>query len=300
MAAAAPLLLLLLALLLVPPAVRPLNHSQALAEALVACYDPAALGPLVSQVDGREFRPSPRMCLASRTMEGHVARAAAVGGRLTRCEGGGGLQLTVIGGSVSCGVCQAKHKDRTCLTRNGAGKQGCLEEAFPKLLEDALNRLFPCPRRHVVVNRCRPASGSDFHATQMGQYMKATGETALQMTDVVIVETTMNDVQELLRRHKHAHNRAGLIQFYTEALVRQLLLLPKRPLLLYLHASWRDWDSGPPYHNDAAHIHAPVLEYYHVPQVSAMAALQPLHAPAQRDWLAKYYFCDGKAHPTDL
>eukprot|EP00667_Euglena_gracilis_P007017 EG_transcript_7086 len=293
-----------LTLLLVLPAVQPGNHTHALADALVTCHDPQASGPLVSRVNGHEFRPTAEMCLASRALEGHVGRAAAVAARLARCEGGGGLQVTVFGGSVSCGRCLTDHKDRVCLGQPKRSWYGleCRKEAYPKLLEDALNLAFPCPRRHIVVNRCRSGSGSDFFVSQMGQYMKDRGETALEMADLVIAETSTNDVMDLAKHHKtQLHNRTALIQFFTEALVRQLLLLPKRPLLLYLHASWRNYagrDSAPPYHNDAAHAHAHVLKYYHIPQVSAMAALQPLYAPARRDWLTRFYFCDAPGHPT--
>mmetsp|Transcript_80177 Transcript_80177/g.259122 ORF Transcript_80177/g.259122 Transcript_80177/m.259122 type:complete len:282 (-) Transcript_80177:415-1260(-) len=65
--------------------------------------------------------------------------------------------------------------------------------------------------------------------------------------------------------------------------------------------AFKDWQEAarPPYHHDAMFAHLTILQYYDVPQLSVLNALQPLTSLKQRQWLKSTYFADAH-HPTQL
>ena len=259
-----------------------------------------------------EYSLTADMCRAAWRIRGHVDRFARI--RL-KLEKGIPVIIAPFGGSVSCGrnlTPSNARPDRLCTDYN-RGTQvyiECKHEAYPAMLQQALNELYPAksnnctePGRHEkknltgchrVLNFCHPGMGSDKVVSSVVKEHKT-----LLQADLVIVETTRNDIKELLQTHNSSQDAIG---HYTEILVRQLLWLKNEPAIIYLHAAWR-FGTPPaevaPFHTNAAEQHRHVLDYYNIPQVSMMAIFQPLYSTEQREWIRNVYFNDC-CHPSRL
>ena len=268
---------------------------------LDSCYLTSVFGRPIPLKGQAEFNLSEEMCGAAWRVQGHVDRFAAIQSKLKTHSP---LTVAVFGGSVSCGRNMAPshiRPDRLCATYNRTQVyMECKHEAYPARIQQALDILYPvrvggnhstkATGSHRVLNFCHSGMGTDKVVTVVAARHKE-----LLEADLVIVETSSNDVNELAA----AHSDPGAIVQYTEILVRQLLWLSNRPAIVYLHAAWRISPEKPPFHIDAAEQHRHVLDYYNIPQVSVMAVFQPLYSAAQRKWVREVYFND-KWHPSRI
>ena len=117
--------------------------------------------------------------------------------------------------------------------------------------------------------------------------------------DVVVVETSINDVAELADSHSrdlHLHPD-DRIRKYTELLLLQILGLTPRPAVLWLTASSRNgpWAGGPRT-SDAAWLHAPVMAHHGVHMVSLVDALGPFVTPRQQQFFSYDFRVDSWGH----
>ena len=118
-------------------------------------------------------------------------------------------------------------------------------------------------------------AGSDFWVSQVIAW-HGLREHPLWSADLIIVETSLNDVSLTSKQTTKACPEIAEIQKNTELLVRLLSRSPAKPALLWLSASWRNFMGPPPYHNDASTDYLRILRYYHVPQVMCQSkASQP-------------------------
>lgn len=231
------------------------------------CYNKSLFGiasPLVTLESIEEYNMSKSMCLASRIFIGDYPNKEVISNKLLHCnQHHQNLLVYVLGGSVTCGRnVDISRPDRLCNHQYNISYE-CKEESYPALLEKALNRLYPCINKpHVVRNVCKSGCGSDYHVESMGLYMKEQSNQSIKYADLIIIETTTNDVHELISNSiKKQKIIIKPVHFYTEVLLRQLLQLTQQPSLLYLHAAWRDFTKPPNYHRDSSYIQRTILKY---------------------------------------
>ena len=123
------------------------------------CYNNSAFGPAVGGYGNwtnGSYELSWEMCQRS-WLGSFGVNIAGIQQALSCRHNGTGLRVVVLGGSVSCGVCKPRplpRPDSTCPVgeRNNSP---CLEDAYPRLLERALNLIYPCPTMHRVTNLCQ-------------------------------------------------------------------------------------------------------------------------------------------------
>ena len=78
-----------------------------------------------------------------------------------------------------------------------------------------------------------------------------------------------------------------------------LLRAPNRPAMIWLEASWRHhgkMHDHAPYHVGAELLHAPVLQYYDVPQLAMIKALGSQAAGVNRQWIRTHFLSDNCCH----
>lgn len=223
---------------------------------------------------------------ASRILVGERGRLSSTHALQLRCKHERGLRIVILGGSVSCGrsyPTKAKQRSAPC---GGVGGN-CKRDAWPALLEAALNSGGgpscssqkadggAAGRRaayHAVSNLCQGAVGSDFWAGWISSWRSNPQLAPLIEADVVIVETALNDIDDVILPSNSSRTAASTslaVLTWTEILVRQLLALPSRPALYWLAASWR------PSYESAEAGHHTILHHYGLPHLSLARALQP-------------------------
>lgn len=177
------------------------------------------------------------------------------------------------------------------------------------MLQELLNRHFPCnktssnssdtaPKIHQVLNLALSATASDTHLSRIQSWL-ATQENIIWHSDLLIVESAVNDVEELEWYKVTKAGPVAAIQITTEVLIRQVRATLLNIGILYLGSTWRnflDKDVKPPYYYDAVDFHLPVTKYYGVDHISMRDAFQPFAAHEYRAWLASEFF-NGELHP---
>ena len=134
--------------------------------------------------------------------------------------------------------------------------QPSLDCLWPQQLQNILTGCAASTEHFSVTNICQNGLGSDAAAKLAAQALSAADEhdssrpldavafkaQLLRRADIILVETAVNDILELLERSPQdgvGIDAAQVISVYTEALVRMLLQLPKSPLLLWVAAGRR-------------------------------------------------------------
>lgn len=276
------------------------------------CFDELTFGRAWGGNNGTEAHKdytgevlTPRsVCDAARTVTGADEALDRLRRKLGECERD--LTIVALGGSVSCGRnTERTRSDHLCPEQDRLYE--CKEQSFPALLGQAI-----ATRRQAlcggggdggdggdggggigtvrVMNHCRSAAGSNFFVSWI-----ASSPDAFHNADLVVVETSTNDVHETLRDHKERFgntvqggemNITSQVQGWTELLARMLLALPSRPALVWAAAAWRDWepDKEPPYHYCAVDMHRPVLAHYAIPQLSMLKVVGDMNELAVRTW----------------
>jgi hypothetical protein len=206
--------------------------------------------------------------------------------------------VLTIGGSVTCGV-------------GAAGRE------WPVALVDVLATVLPdCTggTEHVVHNGCQRSASSDHWVDLLsvldegdrGRSVwggRKRSQFFVSDYDLVILETTVNDVGDLERLDKDASN-TGLTpalrsQKYTELLIR--LLLEAGTCVMYFSVASRanDWKSPGPRRPDVTLAQVEVARHYNVPYISMLDAYGPLKTNEARKSWHKLYYALG-FHPNQL
>lgn len=138
----------------------------------------------------------------------NTARASA---RLNECADGKGLNIYVVGGSVSAGgkVSQCSSPGgqiTTACKQDNQTREGrfqsleCKALSWTSKLEQALNNHFPCSGagnvKHTVLNHARSAVASDFW---FAHFMAARADPThpIHSADIILLETSANDVSDI-------------------------------------------------------------------------------------------------------
>ena len=288
------------------------------------------VAPLWSHASNRSFSLTPQQCDAATTNWG-APPGPAWGGRVAgggAGAGAGGLIVVVLGGSVSCAQNQGKRRDPDVTAPpKSYPVDPTNEAAWPNQLQRLL-RSCPIARGAAtaqVLNFCANGEGSDSWLAGVGAALTNGHQVrweALRRADIVLVETGMNDVKELMDT-TYRYNFAGMndvkglmdresprgeprqrqsVEVYTEALARVLLALPKGPLLLWVEASTRPSRSSVNRRTlvrvDAAASHWNVLRRYGIGQVSALDAIGAMPGGGAPFFFS--HFVQDEAHPSRL
>ena len=219
--------------------------------------------PLHSVVRDVTYALSARQCAASTTNWGVRPRS--------------GIDLStivVLGGSVSCNRNVGNRTDADASAEPQAPDAPLADSGWPQQLAAILRW---CGEQSVkVVNLCKGSTGTDYWLNRLRF------DRAVRDATVVIVETANNDAD---------HEQTEVL---TEAMVRRLRELPKRPFMLWLAASFnREW------HTSAELRQLKIVREYGVGQVSVLNALRPSRDAATQAFIGDVYFQDG-IHPSKL
>ena len=185
-------------------------------------------------------------------------------------------QIVILGGSVSCNRNTGDRSDADTVNGNvGNPTRRAAQQGWTRDLEDILR---VCSGRDEVnvVNLCMPAVGTEYFLGRLKV------DDAVQRATVVLVETAVND-------DDNERTEAA-----TEAMVRALLALPRRPFLLWVAASLtRELEAV------AELRHLRVVREYGVGQVSVPNALRPSHDAAVQAFIRDVYLQDH-VHPSRI
>ena len=223
------------------------------------------------------------------------------GRALSLLQHGQCLQIMAIGGSVTCGHCLDRNSTQLPSERT----------AWPSALANLLNNELPCHNssgmlsNHVVTNVCAGGWSTALWLERISASLRSNEDlhAALTTADVIIVETAVNDIEELRRHDMRASARDQplpvLIMRATELLVNILLTLDNKPSIVYLGASSRAlWGGGPRHSGDAILDQLEVVRLYNIPYVSAIEGLGPFTTAVGRSWFLDVYRCDLCCHPA--
>ena len=162
-----------------------------------------AVAPLWSNVSNRAFTLTQQQCDAATTNWG----APPVWGGRVAGGSTGRLTVVVLGGSVSCAQNQGRRRDPdvTALPKSYP-VDPTNEAAWPHQLQQLLQS---CRAQGAatmqVLNLCANGEGSDSWVAGVGAALtnvKQVRFEALRRADVVLVETGVNDVKELLEKER--------------------------------------------------------------------------------------------------
>ena len=134
-----------------------------------------------------------------------------------------------------------------------AHMDNCPEQecGYPHLLQELLNLHFPCnktssnssdtaPKIHQVLNLALSATASDTHLSRIQSWL-ATRENIIWHSDLLIVESAVNDVEELEWYKVTKAGPVAAIQITTEVLIRQVRATLPNIGILYLGSTWRNF-----------------------------------------------------------
>jgi len=215
------------------------------------------------------------------------------------------VRVIIMGGSIS----------------EGQGLHGL--DNYAKHLERALNVQYPdcfssveVRGSHAVENMAVRGKGTNYWVNRMAERNGAIRR-RLQVADLVIVETAVNDIKGLtnlgptLSWGKETRNKkCGVVQIYTEILIHQFLGIFRSRRhnfpVLWFTASWRLGDRGfgesdrlnesshyPTRHaNEQARM---VLKHYDFPQSSMLDLFMPLSSKSKRQFVGTNFISDIKA-----
>ena len=213
---------------------------------------------------------------------------------LQKLQGRQCLQVTALGGSVTCGASLSPHDD---------APRG-VEDAWPAVLATFLNNDYPCQdsgfTEHKVSNLCQGGRSSDVWIDLiLARDLQLHAQ--LANSDIVVVETAVNDIEELLERYPAAGTSVPPVRHKTEILLNQLLWAAPHAALIWLGTSHRGhaWsgDSNQS-RGDAVKDHLVVTKHYNIPHVSAVDGLGPFTDEKQQDWFHNVFRTDGCCHLT--
>ena len=213
---------------------------------------------------------------------------------LEKVQGTQCLRITALGGSVTCGKSLSPHDD---------APRG-VQDAWPAVLASLLNDHYPCHgsgvAEHKVSNLCQGGRSSDVWVDLL---LASDPQLRVRLaeSDLVIVETAVNDIEELLSRIPAAGSSVPPIRHKTEILLHQLLRAAPHAAIMWLGTSHRGlaW-SGDHNHSrgDAVQEHLVVTKHYNIPHVSAVDGLGPFVTQKQQDWFHNVFRTDGCCHLT--
>jgi hypothetical protein len=173
-----------------------------------------------------------------------------------------------------------------------------MNAALPCKLDGALSS-------HKVENVCAGGVSTDVWVERISQSLHE--DTAMRMilhdADVIMVETSVNDVNELVKKTKN--NDVGdpdlRIKRYTEILINLLLSLPNNPSVIFIGASSRGtWHGAYPRTTDAVHAQLGVTKKYGLPHISAIDGLGPFNTHVATTWFENVYRVDVCCHVTSF
>jgi len=273
------------------------------------CWSTETFGRAISPVDNQEYIMTPSMCEASQTnWGGENMDIPRVADKLFRCVGTKGLVIYALGSSITCGSGPrhpSKHKihaDAPCFTFTKHEQPGCKLDAWPQKLEEAINVHHPCLNmRHKVINQCAGGRGSEYWVQEIAA-IRWNVTHPLLSADVILIEAAASD----------AHLEGDSVQKNTELLVRMLQGLPKKPMLMWITASWHSalcpgsackdyWlNMGMERPVTAESVHLSVLKKYGIPHLSMLQPMNPWRNSLSRhQFITEVYQTDG-IHPTRL
>jgi hypothetical protein len=218
------------------------------------------------------------------------------------------ITIVVIGGSVTCAG-----------TRNRLRRDAprSVKDSYTHVLENVLNRRYPgCIRspdeyqrflpfrkansinQHIVDNRCHGGVGTGHWIDAVASWKSnnAHNNDTMDLTDLVIVETAVNDYEDHQQLHSATELLLRILQKLKNSFAHQLE--PEiGPALLFLGVStvarepWKE-------RGDTLLDQLLITKAYGVPHLSLIDAFRPLESPLERYWLNDIYRGDDTTHIT--
>ncbi|GIM11711.1 hypothetical protein Vretimale_15142 [Volvox reticuliferus] len=217
------------------------------------------------------------------------------------------IRIAVIGGSVTCGVGMQR----------GA-------PTYAALFEQQVRLAFPCEGQHIVTEICKGGRASDYWV----DFLVGRQEILLADLDLVVVDTAMNDIHELVSHvSQDDADTNTLIRDHTEILMSLILQKSNRvsevlaatqssactkestytriwtgAAAIWLGTSTRRekiWRGPLPRSTDAVHAQLPVAIAHGIPYISVIDGLGPFSSTASQQWLNYSWYVEPTwdAHP---
>ncbi|GIM11717.1 hypothetical protein Vretimale_15150 [Volvox reticuliferus] len=188
---------------------------------------------------------------------------------------------------------------------------------YPSLFEHLLNSAFPCKGQHNINVTSKGATATDYWI----DYLVGQQEVLLADYDLVVVDTAMNDVRELvMRAGRGAADPDAFIRFHTEILMSLILQKSNRvsevlaatqssactkestytriwtgAAAIWLGTSTRRdkiWRGPLPRSTDAVHTQLPVAIAHGIPYISVIDGLGPFSSTASQQWLKNEWYTE--------
>jgi hypothetical protein len=144
-------------------------------------------------------------------------------------------------------------------------------------------------------NHCRRGVGSSYWVDRMLDY-KNNPKEEIYFADIIFVESAVND--EVYDHDFTTEDRYNMdgdpVMQETEMLIRLLMLLPKKPYLIWVGASSKS--RVPP---KSIESQLAVTIPYMVPHIDIVHSFIPMITPLQQYWFDNIYKCDYQGHLTN-
>jgi len=189
--------------------------------------------------------------------------------------------MVVLGGSVSC----AKRRPNSRWRPDSTDEY--LPNGWPTKLEEMLRKKY-ISSNIMMKNLCMGGVGSNFRVNKMLEW-RADPSHIIFNADLVFVETAVNDVGIETDRYGL---EGDSIKQETEMLIRLLMLLPKKPYLIWVGASSR---INSPSESIKSQLNVTVP--YLIPHIDMLHSFIPLQTPLQLYWYNNIFKVD-LAHLT--
>ncbi|GIL64503.1 hypothetical protein Vafri_18409 [Volvox africanus] len=190
---------------------------------------------------------------------------------------------------------------------------------YPMLFKRALRSAFPCKGYHNITVASKGATATDFWI----DYLVGRQEVLLADLDLVVVDTAMNDIHELvMRAGRGAADPNAFIRSHTEILMSMILQESDRvkgvhaatpssaadctnesnytrkwtgAAAIWLGTSTRRtsvWRGPLPRSTDAVHVQLPVAMTHGVPYISIIDGLGPFSSTSSQQWMKNKWYSE--------
>lgn len=202
------------------------------------------------------------------------------------------LNVLTFGGSVTCGMSLERRHDAP----NG------VNDAYGARLRELLNAELPCVggSGHQVNVQCQGGVTTQFWIERF-----SVDKSLIEWADVVFAETSVNDVEELVRGggsalHAKFNDSGGKVKAHTEILINLILSHPNPPYIVYLGVSSRVmWTGGArTTDGDSVWDQLAVTKAYGITHVSIIDGIGPFDNDEKKSWFLNVYLTDSCCHVT--